>query len=242
MRAPALLILLAACGAYEAGVEAYRQERFREARSVFAELEEAAGDGAPARLGFNRALAALRAGDLGDAEASAKRAADRGDEEVAALCVFLRGNVAYARCVLAERQAATAAAEPFALDVAIKYAQEARRLWQLAAMSRSDWPAARRNVERALRKLEELERKKAAEDERRKKQSEPQPVPVPQPNAPEAQPEESDLDAEVTPQLKELQPDQVLRLIELLERKEREKLALRRAQRATRTAEVERDW
>ncbi len=229
-----LALLLGGCS--DPGVQAYREGRFRDAHRAF----QAAGEDASAERLFNRALAALRVGDLSDAEAAAAGAAARGKPEIEALSDFLRGNAAFARCRMAERQASTAAAEPFAFDVAITYARKARRLWQLAAMSRPDWPAARRNVERALLKEEELKRRKADRDEeqRRKTDRPPRPQPKPPPTpVPDAEP-----DPAVDPQLKELAPEEVLRLLDKLAQKEREKRALRRSQRKARTAGVERDW
>jgi hypothetical protein len=225
-----LTLLLGGCG--DPGVEAYREGRFRDAHAAL----QAAGDDAPAERVFNRALAALRAGDLSDAEAAAESAAARGGPAIAALCDFVRGNAAFARCRMAERQANTAAAEPFAFDIAITYARKARRLWQLAAMSRSDWPAARRNVERALLKEKELQRKKADREEQQRKKTDPKPQPKPPP-APDAEP-----DPAVDPQLEELTPEEVLRLLDKLQQKEREKRALRRSHRKARMADVERDW
>jgi hypothetical protein len=194
-------------------------------------------DRSPERL-FNRALAALRAGDLTAAEAAAESAAARGTPEIAALCDFLRGNAAFARCRMAERQASAAGAEPFALDVAITYARKARRLWQLAAMSRPDWPAARRNVERALLKEEELGRRKAERQKQPPRRTEAPPKPRPKPPAGR----DGESDAAVDPQLEELAPEEVLRLLDKLAQKEKEKRALRRSHRRARTAEVERDW
>jgi len=225
-----LALLLGGCS--DAGVAAYREGRFRDAHAAL----KSAGDDAPAERLFNRALAALRAGDLTDAEAAAERAAARGTAEIAALADFLRGNAAFARCRMAERQAATAAAEPFAFDVAITYAQKAGRLWQLAAMTRADWPAARRNVERALLKEEELKRKKADREEQQRRKANPRPRPKPTP-APDAE-----QDPAVDPQSKELDPDAVLRLLEKLAEKEKEKRALRRSHREARMTGVERDW
>jgi hypothetical protein len=225
-----LVLLLGGCG--DPGVAAYREGRFRDAHAAL----KSAGDGAPAERLFNRALAALRAGDLTDAESAAERAAARGTPEIAALADFLRGNAAFARCRMAERQATTAAAEPFAFDVAITYAQKAGRLWQLAAMTRADWPAARRNVERALLKEEELKRKKADREEQQRRKTNPPPRPKPRP-APDAE-----QDPAVDPQLKELDPAAVLRLLEKLAEKEKEKRALRRSHREARMTGVERDW
>lgn len=223
------LLALLAFGCGDPGLQAYREGRFRDAQEAF----RADGDDASAARLFNRALAALRAGDLTDAEGAAETAAERGTPEIAALCDFVRGNAAFERCLMAERQASTAAAEPFAFDVAITYAKKARGLWQLAAMSRSDWPEARRNVERALLKEDELRRKKADREEQQRRKAKPRPRPRP----PDAEP-----DPAVAPQLKELDPDEVLRLLDKLAQKEREKRALRRSHRKGRMAGVERDW
>ncbi|MHC4163237.1 MAG: hypothetical protein ACYTDU_12665 [Planctomycetota bacterium] len=227
-----LALLLVGCG--DTGVAAYREGRFRDAHTAL----KSAGDDAPAERLFNRALAALRAGDLTDAEGAAASAAARGTPEIAALSDFLRGNAAFARCRMAERQASTTAAELFAFDVAITYARKAGRLWQLAAMSRPDWPEARRNVERALLKEEKLRRKKADREKQQRRKTDPQPRPKPTPE----KGRDIEPDPAVDPQLEELDPDEVLRLLDKLVEKEKEKRALRRSQREARMAEVERDW
>lgn len=230
------LLALLLCGCGDPGVQAYREGRFRDAHRAF----QAAGDDASAERLFNRALAALRVGDLSDAEAAAANAAARGEPEIEALSDFLRGNAAFARCRMTEHQSSTAAAEPFALDVAITYARKARRLWQLAAMSRPDWPAARRNVERALLKEAELERKKADRDEQQRRKTDRPPRPKPAP-APTPRPDTAPAPT-VNAQPKELAPEEVLRLLDKLAQKEKEKRTLRRSRRKARTAGVERDW
>ena len=233
-RRPQALTLLALLlfGCSDPGVKAYGEGRFRDALEAF----RSAGDDAPPARLVNRALAALRAGDLTDSETAAEAAAARGTPEIAALCDFLRGNAAFERCLMTERQASTAAAEPFAFDVAITYARKARGYWQLAAMSRSDWPEARRNVERALLKVDELERKKADREEQQRRKTDPRPKPKPAPTP------DAEQDPAVQPQLKELDPDEVSRLLDKLAEKEEEKRALRRSHRKARMAEVERDW
>jgi tetratricopeptide (TPR) repeat protein len=229
------LALLASCG--DAGVEAYREGRFRDAHEAFSEAE---GDDTPAELSFNRALAALRVGDLSDAEEAAERAGARGGPEIAALSLFLRGNAAFARCEMAERQARTAAAEPFAFDVALTYARKAARLWRTAAATRPDWPEARRNVERALLKLEQLKRQKAEAGERKRRKTDPGPGPrPPRPRPPDPTVEE---DPTLQAQTRVLTPDEVARLIERLGEKEREKLALRRTHRERQRTGIEKDW
>lgn len=240
-----ILLTLPACGdPFAAGVHAYQQERFADALAAFTECEAAAGDAAPATLLVNRSLAALRAGELRVAEFSAEKAAARGGSEFVPLRDFLLGNAAFARCALAQAEAGLAEADPTAFTRAIARAGEAHDWWQRAAMSSDDWPAARRNVERAARKLDELrtmqaeaERQRQAKKERAPEQRTEQPPP----DAPRTEQEsEQDLAAQTAPD--DLPADQLARLLATLEAKEQEKRALRRdAQRAAKTR-VERDW
>lgn len=187
------------------------------------------GDDAAERA-FRETVAALQKGELRKAESAAAKAA-AGD--------FLMGNVKFAKCELAERQAEQPGAEPFAFDIAINYAQSAHEAWQRAALSRDDWPAARRNVERALLKIEELKKKRDEKQQDRKKKPTPQPKPQPQKN-PVKQPQPKP--APDKPQRKELSPEEVLRLLDRLAQKEKDKLALRRTEKKKRSAGVERDW
>ena len=173
-----------------------------------------------------RAVAALRAGDWRGAETRAKELAPP-------LRDFVRGNVAFAHCEMAERQASSPAAEPFAWDVAIRYGERARDFWKHAAMSRPDWPEARRNVERALLKLDELAQKKKETERRRQSDKKPQPKPKPQGDP---QGKDETQQPKDQPQLQELTPEQVLRLLDKLAEKEKEKVALRRSHRKVRTS------
>jgi tetratricopeptide (TPR) repeat protein len=204
---------------------------------------------APAAVHFNRALAALQAGALPEAAAAADEAAARGGPEFAALRDFVLGNVAFARAARAEALASLPDVPPTAFDPAIAQAEAARGAWLAAAASRPDWPEARRNVERALVKLEELRRKRQeAADRMRSDRPKPRPRPRPEPPPPEPpaprEPErvEGRPEPQPEPPRVELTPDQVRRLLETLERKEQEKVALRRARQRAREREVERDW
>jgi hypothetical protein len=166
----------------------------------------------------DRALAALRAGDEDAAEAAAARVGG-------GFGAFVRGNVAFSR---------SEAAEALAPDLAIAQAEDAVASWRFAAASRPDWPAARRNVERGLLRLERLREKRTGK-----------PAPPPEPEAPEPVPEPPPPEApEETAELEEgeLAPRDVLRLLEVVTEKERQKLALRRELRHARAAEVEKDW
>jgi len=215
------LALLAAGGDdFAAGVRAYRDGRFQDALAAFTAAAQRAGAGASPELLHDLALAALRTGDVGAAEAAAERAAARGGDAFAGRREFVRGNVAFARGQRAAAQAETVEAEPFAFDAAIALVEAAAASWQRAAQSRDDWPQARRNVERALLRLDELKRKKAAAEAKRKRKEpdQPKPLPAPDPRRPEAQ----------LPPVRELSADELARVFDLLAAKEKEKLTLRR--------------
>lgn len=242
MRVPIAILcfasLLPGCGDATVGLDAYREGRFEDAHTEISRAVEEQGENAPARLRYNHALAALRAGRIGEAEASSKRAAAVAEApEVVAIAAFLLGNVAFARCELAERQARTLEAEPFAFEVAIRFGEIARDAWQRAAMSRADWPIARRNVERALLMLESLKDRQTRAKRKKEGRPEPRPVPLPEPD-----PDEPPEGPETEPGEKELSTGEVLALFERLAEKEREKRALRLSARRSRMQDVERDW
>ena len=228
----AIPLVLAGCVGPSEGEEAYRAGRFPEAHAAFVRASE--GEDPSPEVLVNRTLAALGAGDLPDAASSAERVAGGDGPELARVGDFLLGNVAYARCEIAEKQAATPEAEPFAYDIAIEYGKTARDSWKRAVASREDWPEARRNVERALLRLRSLETQKAEKEQARK------PIPKPMPRIILRPPEDDDPDPEA--QLTELRPEQVLALLEKLGEKEKEKRELRRSHRGERMAKVEKDW
>jgi len=205
-----------------------------------------AADNESARHEYNRALAAMRAGEPRIAAAAAERAAALDGGAIRELAIFLRGNAVFAQCLTAERAAGSAAAEPFAFDVAITYGEAALRYWSQAAMLRGDWPSARRNVERALLKIRELRRKKAEAEEKQRRRSDPTPKPKPQPDPPPVNPDagktiEEDPNAKV--QASKLSPAEIVKLMDRLAAKEKQKLQLRRSERGKRaTGAKTRDW
>ncbi len=152
------------------GMDAYREGRFQEALEAFVQAEAAAGEDASPELLYNKAMSALRAGEIEQVESTVEKAAARGGNEFSALRDFLYGNVAFERCLKAQEKASQPGAEPTSFDAAISQAQAAKQFWELAAMSRPDWPEARRNVERVVKKLEEL--KKQKEEAEKKKNEE----------------------------------------------------------------------
>jgi len=239
VRLAVLLLVLAASGGDAA--RAYREGRFADAQALFAAAAAEAGDAATPSLLHNLALAALRAGDAAAAEAAAERLVARGGPAFAPFRDFVRGNAAFARCEKAAALASQVEAEPFAFDAAIALAKTAGSLWRAAASARGDWPEARRNAERALLLVADLEaKKKEAEEKRRKSTPDAPPPPPPPEKPPEAEPETEPADA--APALALLSDAEVRKLLDRLDAKEREKLALRRAERRARSGGAEKDW
>jgi hypothetical protein len=234
-----LVLFLAGCGGDGAGADAYREGRFEDAFAELSGAVEEEGDDASATLHYNRALAALRVGEPRVAEQAAEEAARRGGEEFEARREFVLGNAAFAQALIAERQADTPEAEPFAFDVAIRYAERARDSWSLAVVGGTDRDRAARNVERALLKLTELREKKAAAEERNRPRTPPRPDPLPLPEGPDRKVTE---DGVPEAMLTRLTPEQVLRLFDKLGEKEREKIEVRKSHRRAQSRGVEKDW
>ncbi|MAB80946.1 MAG: hypothetical protein CMJ89_16490 [Planctomycetes bacterium] len=228
------------------GVTAYNGGRYAEASETFARAEERAGHGAGPELLFDRALAALRAGDLRVAEYSAEKAVVRGGAEFESLRIFLFANAAFGRSLRAEAEAGLRDADPTAFGRAIDHLGRAIELWRVAAMRNDfhgDWPAARRNLERALRKLEELEKKKeeAEQNQNKKKEKEPEQKQEEPTEDPDAQSEEQERQATPQPEV-DLSSAELAQLFERLRAMEREKRELRQERRRVRSADVEKDW
>ncbi len=228
---------------FSAGMRAYREGRFQDALAAFTRAARSRGEDASAELYHNQALAALRSGDLEAAESAAEHAALRGGQGFVAIRDFLIGNVAFVRCGQAELLASQSEAEPFAFDVAIAHAQAARSSWQRAAIQRLDWPEARRNVERALLKLQTLKNKKA-QIQKKKEKGPGEPPPEPERSAEQSRDREDEAvrDGKPEPMTSLLSPEEVLHLLDKLAQKEREKRAVREARRKLQETEVEKDW
>ena len=168
----------------------------------------------PGHASFQDACARLRARDWAGVQAAAQQAVDRGGARYRPLQSFLRGNVAFGQSL-----ATNDAPKAFAL------AEDALAHWRVAATSRADWPAARRNVERALLRLHQL--RVRAKPKRK-------PPPPPPDNKPKA--------AKAKVETQDLAPGAVLQLLKVLARKDQERLRARRDARARSSADVERDW
>lgn len=245
------LLLLAGCDATSTGTDAYRDGRYGDALAAFDREVKAAGDAASPELLYDKALAALRVGELDEAECAARQAAARGGPQFAALGDFVRGNGAFARSEAAEAESLRPNAEPKAFERAISHAEDALASWRMAAASRADWPEARRNVERGLLRLERLRERKGigprggsatpgADGGDEPPQDGP---PLPPPPSPADEQDGDPVEAPPgEPESADLPPGRVMNLFEVLHEKERQKRALRRAERRARGAEVEKDW
>ena len=212
MKALLLSLLLLVGDGFTEGQRAYQEGRFREAYEAFHAQQREAGEEASAELLYNLALAAVRAGALREAEIAAEKAAARGGPEFTARRDFLRGNIAFTRCERATVVAVKPDVQPHEFVPALKHARTALESWQQAAVSRPDWPEARRNVQRALHQLQDLLQKQKAAESNRKEDK-----PPPEPPPPEPQP-----------------------LLDKLKEKDQQKRELRR--RKLPRIKVEKDW
>lgn len=235
---PCLLVVSTpqSTGGFDAGVHAYRHGRFADALTAFTATD--AGAQATPELAYNRALAALQSGNLGAADSASEQMATRGGAAFKTLRDFLAGNLAFARCALARRQAGAVESEPFAFDAAIALAEAAATAWQDVVMQQPDWPHARRNAERAARMLARLHAERAAAEARKNKAKKepdaPKPKLPPPGDSKKPTPEKDPAD--------ELSAQELRRLLDKLARKEREKLQLRQATQQAASVEVQRDW
>lgn len=193
----------------------------------------ACGDETPTRAGA-AAVAALRSENFDEALDAAATAARKGDARFTALRYFVRGSVAYATSL--EFEAEATRGDPEAAKMAYQRAEDALAYWQMASASRSDWPAARRNVERGLLRLQALRESKTERQEPPESQVPPDPAAPPE--AADEEPELSTAQVET----RELPAGKIGDVLGKLVSREQRKRALRRAQRKARGAEVERDW
>jgi len=251
MKCTALLLSLltfagAGDDAVERGAAAFHAGRGEEALAEFQRAVHELGDSAPTELHYDVALAALQCGQPAVAEAAAEQAVARGGGSFVARRAFVRGSAAFHEAELAAAEAALPDADPTAFDRAIRGVESARDAWRSAATSRDDWPQARRNVERASKRLLELARAKA-ERQRKHEAGAGRSVVLEPPREPERAPEASNAPAPAVAPEVDLTPSQIERLLEVLARDEEAKRELRRARRAARpppspSAPSERDW
>lgn len=192
---------------------------------------------APPPLLRARLHAGILARDLVDAESTAEKLALRaGDED---LREFVVGLAEFSRAEIAGGQARLPGADPGAYDRAIQKAAAAAAAFQRASLlhRESDWPAARRNAERAATLRTELQRQRDAAERDRKREGDQKPD--------ETKPDEI-LEIEpplpVPEDLGLLSATDLQAMLQRLRRAEQEKRDVRRAVHAARSGSAEHDW
>lgn len=172
---------------------------------------------------YNAALLAWEAGRFEEAVQHARAAEAANDSLARRRAAYVRGLVSFAWSEESAAEAARPGGDRTARERAIADAEDALLAWRVAATGADDWPAARRNVERALLRLEEL-----SEVRRDRKPRPPRPPPPrrpvadPTPPVPPAGTVAEDL----------LSADQTALLFERLAEKDAEKRQVRRAAQA----------
>ncbi len=213
------------------GIEAYAEGRFADALAAFRRAADAAGDDAPAALWHNIALAALQCDATRDAEIAAEIAAARSGPAQYRERDFVLGNAAFARSRRAARQAEGPEAGPAVLALALLEAERAAAHWRRAATRGADWPAARRNAERALRLAAALRERMRAQTGGSQRDASERP---PEPRA--------DTTGTAPPPPAATMDDLVQRLLDKLNQRDAEKRALRRRREAATRVVVDKDW
>lgn len=206
------------------------------------------GDGGWAHLA--RAIDDLRAGRLRDASDAADRAAAAGDDAVRVACDVVRGNVAFGRSLLLEAEAAAPGAPPASLELSLAMAEDALAAWRAAAAT-GDVPVARRNVERAILRVDALRARLGRKHDGSRPpppgpgkpppdapKTDAPPLPKP-PVAPPTPPPAAPPSPVVTT---ELPAADVRALLDVVRRKEQEKRAVRRARTTPPPAGAGEDW
>jgi hypothetical protein len=234
---------------------AHRAGRHQQAYDL---LRQRVADGADVdavALHHDLAVAALAVDDLQTAETAVaeagRLAAGEGRSSYVAEQHFVLGHLAWRRGEAAARLAMQVEAEPFAFRPAILQIKAARDHWFVALVRRGeDWPMARRNVERAMKRLRELEDLRARAEEQRRKAGGGKPnvkiVPEgkddPEAQQPRGARSGQEQEHRAGALRVELSAAQLQSLFERIEQREQEKRAGRLQRRAATGARVERDW
>ena len=232
------------------GERAFAKADYAAAAVAFAEAIEQEGDRAPIEWRYDHALASFAAGSLDVASDSATRVAQQAEGALRQQALHLLGSIEWKRSEAIAAMAMQVEAEPFLFDQAIERVARARSNWVDAAIGEDAAEESVRNAERALQRLEQLREQKAEKDRQRKAagaKQKPMAVPDGKDSGEEkqggAKDGEKDMqDNPLAPLQQELSREQVDRMFEKLEQRDREKLQLRRSLRAQRSTSAERDW
>jgi hypothetical protein len=152
------------------------------------------------------------------------------------------GAAAFARSVVSEAAAEMPNAAPALFDAAIRQAQAAREAFDAARRSRPDMQAARRNLERAVRRIDMLTAKRReAEEARRNAPKRPRPVPKEGGSGEKGTEIQGTTDATIEIAIGDA-PDGAKSVLERVARGQADKRAGRLERRVRSDGTVERDW
>ena len=188
------------------------------------------------------ARAALGLRKFVDAEVAAERAVllDPTYEDIR---LQIRGAASFGRSVVSEAAAEMPGASLALFDVARRQTETARDAWRLALRLAPQSEEVRRNLERAVRRIDVLkEKKRLAEEARRAAPKRPKPVPSDgnkSAGTPQAK-GTSEVSVEVA--TGDLPPEGARRVLERAMEKQREKRVARELRRESPSQGVERDW
>lgn len=228
---------------WQRGLDAYRSREFEQAKELFEQAVESDPRAATPQLLLNQAFAALRCREMEQAEWAAEKAAARGGPAWYRLRDFVHGNAHWLRCLESEAETTLIDPDPSSFDRALEHAGNALTAWRRAALGDQDWPGARRNVERALRIIEDLEARREEALKKRSGQDQPPPPPPPETtDDPESEESEEADQPEQQASLTPLSAAELERLLQRLAIKDMEKRELRRERRQLRSQGVEKDW
>jgi len=170
------------------GLQAYRRGDYERALEIFSRGLAVSGAERAPELRLNAALSALRLLRSRDAEEWVAPLVD--DPRWGADAAFLLGMAARQHGERAVIAAKLPDAEPMAWVMASRAMQRSELQFKEAVRRRSGWPAAVRNLERAVRRRAEVEAERAAAAPKEAKQEEaPEPQPQVQPPVQDAPPE-----------------------------------------------------
>ena len=247
-----LLLILSACGETcdhaERGDAAFAAGDFGASQEHYAHaLAGCRAEDKPILLS-NLGLAALRAGD--DARVRATIQALDQLEDPHAGGAFLRGVLAYRQGERVAERASAPGADVRLRERAMTHFEDALAAWRIAVLRRNHGALARENAERALLQLKSLREARRTGGQRRPRrrpgapegESDRPDAPQPGDTSPDGEPGGTGETAPVRLDRSALAPEEVLRLLDTLQRKDAERRALQRARRAGRQAIGGQDW
>lgn len=200
------------------------------------------GRSASVELMDRAAREALAARKFVDAEVAAEKAALL-DPSYVGVRFQVRGAAAYGRSLVSEAAAEMPGAAPALFDVARKQTELAREAWRSALQWEPHSEQIRRNLERAVRRIELLmEKKRFADEARRNAPKRPRPVPKDEGSASGTPEAKGSTDAPIEIAVEDLPPEGARRVLERALEKQREKKDTRRVRRDVPMPAVEKDW